>query len=186
MNIHDVHSSDKKIEQTAYDYSFTSLNGNTKINLLDFKGKVILIVNTASKCGLNSQYADLEKIYKDYKDKGLIIIGVPSNDFGGQEPGSHQEIASFCQMNYGVSFIMTQKEKVSGNNAHPFYVWAKKVLAKRLWVFGTAPQWNFHKYLINRQGNLVNYFYPTTSPQSNRFKKAIEKALKERSETAPQ
>lgn len=181
MNINDVISSEKKIEKTAYDFSFISLNGNKKLRLVDFRGKVILIVNTASKCGFTSQYADLEKIYKEYKDKGLVIIGVPSNDFGGQEPATNNEIASFCQLNYGVTFPMTQKEKISGDDKHPFYVWAKNLLA-----FGTAPKWNFHKYLINRQGTLIDYFHSTTSPQSNRFKEAIEKALKENSLTVPE
>ena len=116
MNINNVMSSEKKMEKTAYDFSFISLNGNKKLRLVDFRGKVILIVNTASKCGFTSQYADLEKIYKEYKDKGLVIIGVPSNDFGGQEPGTNNEIASFCQLNYGVTFPMTQKEKISGDN----------------------------------------------------------------------
>jgi glutathione peroxidase len=177
MDVGDAISSKNEIEKTAYDFSFSSLNDNKKLSLGDFKGKVILIVNTASKCGLTSQYADLEKIYKQYKDKGLVIIGVPSNDFGGQEPGNNEEIAAFCQFNYGVTFPVTKKEKVSGEGAHPFYVWAKKTLG-----FITAPKWNFHKYLINRQGKLVGYFYSTTSPQSDRFKTAIEKALAEHNE----
>ncbi|MDP2192971.1 MAG: glutathione peroxidase [Alphaproteobacteria bacterium] len=158
--------------KTAYQFSFNSLNTNKKLNLSDFEGKVILIVNTASKCGFTSQYADLEKLHQAYKHKGLVIIGVPSNDFGGQEPGSNEEITTFCQLNYGVTFPMTQKEKVSGDDAHPFYKWSKETLG-----FGTAPKWNFHKYLINRQGQLIDYFHSTTSPQSDRFKKAIETAL---------
>ena len=174
MNFDDAISSEKKIEKNAYNFSFTSLNENKKLSLGDFKGKVIVIVNTASKCGFTSQYADLEKIYVEYKDKGLVIIGVPSNNFGGQEPGSNEEIATFCQLNYGVTFPMTQKEKISGDNAHPFYIWAKEVLG-----FGTAPKWNFHKYLINREGKIINYFHSTTSTQSDRFKTAIEKALAE-------
>ena len=179
MNIDDAISSEKKIEQTAYNFSFMSLNSKEKLCLEDFKAKVILIVNTASKCGFTSQYADLEKIYKKYKNKGLVIIGVPSNDFGGQEPGNNEEIATFCQLNYGVTFPMTKKEKVSGEEAHPFYRWAKETLG-----FGTAPKWNFHKYLINRKGKLIDYFNSNTSPQSDRFKEAIEKALKENSATA--
>ena len=177
MNVNDDISSEKKIEEIAYNFSFISLNENKKLSLRDFKGKVIVIVNTASKCGFTSQYADLEKIYEEYKDKGLVIIGVPSNNFGGQEPGSNEGIATFCQLNYGVTFPMTQKEKVSGEEAHPFYRWAKKTLG-----FGTAPKWNFHKYLINRKGKLIDYFYSTTSPQSDRFKRAIENALAENNE----
>ncbi|MFO1257522.1 MAG: glutathione peroxidase [Gammaproteobacteria bacterium] len=168
MNTADAISSAKR----AYDFAFLSIDKNKKINLGDFKGKVILVVNTASNCGFTSQYADLEKLYQGYKDKGLIVIGVPSNDFGGQEPGSNKEIANFCQVNYGVTFPITNKESVSGENAHPFYKWAKEVLG-----FGTAPKWNFHKYLINREGDLIDYFHSTTSPQSDRLKKAVETAL---------
>ncbi len=174
MNVNNAISSEKKIEKTAYDFSFTSINENRKLSLVDFKGKVIVIVNTASKCGFTSQYTDLEKIYEEYKGKGLVIIGVPSNDFGGQEPGSNDEIKAFCQLNYMVTFPMAQKEKVSGDNAHPFFIWAKEILG-----FGTGPKWNFHKYLISRQGKLIDYFHSTTSPQSDRFKTAIEKALAE-------
>lgn len=159
-------------EKTAYDFAFTNLDGGGELHLSDFIGKVIVVVNTASKCGFTPQYAGLETLYEAYKDKGLVIIGVPSNDFGSQEPGSNAEVANFCQINYGVSFPMAAKEKVSGNNAHPFYLWAKQVLG-----FGTAPKWNFHKYLINRQGQLIDYFHSTTSPQNKRFKQAISKAL---------
>lgn len=158
----------------AYDFSFHKLTGHTPLPLVSFQGKVVLIVNTASKCGFTPQYAILEKLYEQYKDKGLVVLGVPSNDFASQEPGSAQEIEQFCQLNYGVSFPMTTKEKVSGNNAHPFYLWARKKLG-----FGTGPKWNFHKYLINRKGELINYFYTTTSPDAPRFIKAIEKALAE-------
>lgn len=161
--------------KNAYDFSFHTLVGHKPLPLSTYRGKVLLIVNTASKCGFTSQYAGLEKLYEKYKDRGLIILGVPSNDFGGQEPGSEQEIASFCQINYGVSFPMASKEVVSGKNAHPFYLWARQQLG-----FGTAPKWNFHKYLINRQGQLINYFYTPTTPDSARFIKALEKALDEK------
>lgn len=164
----------KSISSTAYDFSFSPITGKSEIHLSDFKGKVILVVNTASKCGFTKQYAALEKLYETYKDKGLVVIGVPSNDFGKQEPGSNEEIAQFCKLNYGVSFIITTKEVVSGKNAHPFYKWAKKTLG-----FGTAPKWNFHKYLINKKGELIDYFNFFTSPDSSRFIKAIEKALNE-------
>lgn len=159
----------------AYDFSFTTLIGDKPLPLSSFKGKVLLIVNTASKCGFTSQYAGLEKLYQRYKDKGLVIIGVPSNDFGSQEPGNSQEISNFCQINYGVTFPMTAKEIVSGKSAHPFYLWAKKTLG-----FGSAPKWNFHKYLINGQGQLVTYFYSVTSPEAPRLIKAIEQALDEK------
>jgi glutathione peroxidase len=133
---------------------------------------VVLIVNTASQCGFTKQYAGLEKLYETYKNQGLVILGVPSNDFGQQEPGNSEDIAHFCKLNYGVSFPMSRKEIVSGNQAHPFYRWAYKQLG-----FGTAPKWNFHKYLLNRQGKLVTYFYSTTKPDSKKLIKAIEDAL---------
>lgn len=164
----------KDPNQTAYDFSFNHLMEDKPLALSEFKGKVILIVNTASECGFTPQYEGLEKLYETYKDKGFVIIGVPSNDFGGQEPGSNQEIAKFCKINYGVTFPMASKEVVSGDDAHPFYQWARKTLG-----FGTAPKWNFHKYLINRKGELVDYFNSTTSPENDRVKEAIEKALKE-------
>lgn len=157
---------------TSYDFSFKTLSGQEPLALSQYKGKVLLIVNTASQCGFTKQYADLEKLYQTYKDRGLVIIGVPSNDFGGQEPGNNQEIAKFCQVNFGVTFPMTAKEIVSGDKAHPFYLWAKKSLG-----FGTAPKWNFHKYLIDRNGKLVDYFNSTTSPDAPRVHEAIEKLL---------
>ncbi len=159
---------------TAYDFAFTTLMGGEPLLLSAYQGKVLLVVNTASKCGFTPQYEGLEKLYQEYKDKGLVIIGVPSNDFGGQEPGSSEEIASFCRSNYGVTFPMAEKEAVSGDKAHPFYRWAKAQLG-----FGTAPKWNFHKYLIGRDGLLVDYFNSTTSPEADRVKAAIEKALAE-------
>jgi glutathione peroxidase len=162
----------KASEITAYDFSFTTLIDSKPLSLKEFEGKVILIVNTASKCGFTRQYEGLEKLYENYKDKGLVIIGVPSNDFGQQEPGSNQEIQNFCKINYGVTFPMTSKEIVSGHKAHPFYLWAKKQLG-----FGTAPKWNFHKYLINRKGKLIDYFNSTTSPNSETIKNSIEKEL---------
>jgi glutathione peroxidase len=162
------------LNDSAYDYSFTTLVGHKPLPLDHYKGKVLLIVNTASKCGFTPQYALLEELYKRYEDQGLVILGVPSNDFGGQEPGTDHDVAKFCQLNYGVTFPMTAKEVVSGKDAHPFFLWAKKKLG-----FGTAPKWNFHKYLINRNGELIDYYYSTTSPDAPRMTKAIEKALAE-------
>lgn len=165
---------DKMADKTAYDFSFKTLMGDEPLDLKQFTGKVLIIVNTASKCGFTSQYEGLEKLYATYKHRGLVVIGVPSNDFGKQEPGSNQDIAQFCKINYGVTFPVTAKEVVSGEGMHPFYAWAKKILG-----FGTAPKWNFHKYLIDRQGKLVDYFHSTTSPENHRLIKAIEKALGE-------
>lgn len=162
------------LSNSAYDFSFYTLVGHQPLPLSTFKGKVVIVVNTASKCGFTPQYASLEKLYEKYKSRGLIVLGVPSNDFGHQEPGKNEDIAHFCQINYGVTFPMTAKEVVSGKNAHPFYRWAKQQLG-----FGTAPKWNFHKYLINRKGELVNYFYSLTAPDSKRFIQAVEQALDE-------
>ena len=160
---------------SAYDFSFKTLHDEEPLPLSRFKGKVLLVVNTASECGFTPQYAGLEKLYGQYKDRGLVILGVPSNDFGGQEPGSNQEIAHFCQLNYGVSFPMAAKEVVSGGEAHPFYRWAKQELG-----FGTAPKWNFHKYLIDRSGKLVDYFNSTTAPEASSISTALERLLAEK------
>lgn len=162
----------KASEINAYDFSFTTLADGKPLPIKAFQGKVILIVNTASQCGFTPQYELLEKLYEHYKEQGLVIIGVPSNDFGSQEQGSNHGIAYFCKVNYGVTFPMASKEIVSGDKAHPFYVWAKKRLG-----FFTAPKWNFHKYLINHKGELIDYFYSTTSPDNERIKNSIEKAL---------
>lgn len=158
----------------AYDFSFKTLIGQKPLPLSQFRGQVILVVNTASQCGFTKQYEGLEALYTRYKDRGLVVVGVPSNDFGGQEPGTNEEIANFCKLNYGVSFPMAAKESVRGNEAHPFYGWAKHTLG-----FGTAPKWNFHKYLVNRQGTLVDYFNSTTGPENERLVNEIEKLLAE-------
>lgn len=158
---------------SAYTYHFKPLSGTGDLALAQFKGKVILIVNTASKCGFTKQYAGLQTLYDTYRDRGLVVIGVPSNDFGAQEPGSSSEIAHFCQLNYGVTFPMASKEVVSGKAAHPFYVWARQSLGA-----GAAPRWNFHKYLLDRQGRLVGSFSALTDPGSKKLAIAIEDALK--------
>jgi len=157
---------------SIYNFNFVTIDKKTPLPLKEFAGKVILVVNTASQCGFTKQYKDLESLYQTYREQGLVIIGVPSNDFGRQEPADNEEIQKFCEINFGISFYLTQKETVSGKNAHPFYLWARKTLG-----FGSAPKWNFHKYLINRQGELVNYFYSFTNPQSKKIIKAIEALL---------
>lgn len=164
------------LHDTAYDYSFHTLTEHKLLPLESYRGKVLLIVNTASKCGFTPQYAALEHLYQQYKDQGLVVLGVPSNDFGQQEPGDEHEVAQFCHINYGVTFPMTSKEVVSGSNAHPFYRWAKKKLG-----YLAAPKWNFHKYLVNQQGDLVDYFYSTTSPDSPRLIKAVKRVLESKS-----
>lgn len=157
---------------SAYNFNFVAIDKKTLLPLKEFAGKVILVVNTASQCGFTKQYKDLESLYQTYREQGLVVIGVPSNDFGRQEPADNEEIQKFCEINFGISFYLTKKETVSGKNAHPFYLWARKTLG-----FGSAPKWNFHKYLINRQGELVNYFYSFTNPQSKKIIKAIEALL---------
>lgn len=159
-------------QDNAYKFTFDSLMTEEPIQLSNYKGKAIFIVNTASNCGFTGQYEGLENLYNTYKDKGLVVIGVPSNDFAQQEPGTNEEIAKFCKFNYGVSFPMASKYSVVGDQAHPFYKWAKDQLG-----FGTAPKWNFHKYLINTKGELVEYFYSPTDPEADRVIEAIEKAL---------
>jgi glutathione peroxidase len=163
------------LHQSAYDFSFSRLQSDELLRLSDYKGKVLIVVNTASECGFTKQYKELEELYKKYKDLGLVLIGVPSNDFGGQEPGTSEQIASFCQLNFGVTFPLTKKEHVSGKDAHPFYIWAKNNLGAL-----AAPKWNFHKYVIDRKGSLVDYFFSTTSVENSRFIERIEKLLAEK------
>ena len=158
---------------SAYDYSFTTLEGEKDLPLSQFKGNVLLIVNVASKCGFTKQYEGLEALYKKYKDNGLIVLGIPCNDFGKQEPGTLEEIASFCKLNYGVTFPMTSKQIVKGNAAHPFYKWAATTLG-----FGTKPKWNFHKYLIDKNGKLIDYFNSNTPPSAENLIAALESLLK--------
>jgi|GEM_PF-226674 len=158
--------------ENVYNFKFIKLIEQTPFDLAEFKNKVILIVNTASKCGFTKQYEGLEKLHKKYYDRGLIIIGVPSADFGGQEFQFNSEIVSFCKFNYGVNFLMTQKESVIGKNAHPFYKYAKQQLG-----LIASPKWNFHKYLINRQGKIIDYFISSTEPMSDKIIESVEKEL---------
>lgn len=153
-------------------FEFNKIDGKSKISLKDFQGKVILIVNTASLCGFTKQYSKLEQLWQNYKDQGLVVIGVPSNDFGNQEPKSNDEIASFCELNFGVSFPLTEKAKVIGEEAHPFF----KFVKEHLGVIA-GPKWNFYKYLIDKNGRLVDYFASITAPDSERFDKIIKQHL---------
>lgn len=156
---------------SAHDFSFPSIDGG-EIKLADFAGKAVLVVNTASACGLTPQYAGLQKLWQDYKDKGLIVLGVPSNDFGKQEPGSEEEIKEFCATNYDIGFPMTAKQVVIGGDAHPFYQWAVGEAGE-----DAAPKWNFHKYLIDPDGALAGLFSSKTDPQSEEVLAAIDDAL---------
>lgn len=170
-----LESTDKKPEvmntnTSIYDISINNINGKP-IDFSDFKGKKILIVNTASECGFTKQYADLEKLYETYNDK-LVVIGVPCNQFGGQEPGTLAEIQSFCEVNYGVTFLLTEKVDVKGDNQHPLYKWLTN---KELnGVKSSSVKWNFQKYLIDENGNYIDYFYSITKPMSSKITKYVE------------
>ncbi|MCC7268876.1 MAG: glutathione peroxidase [Caulobacteraceae bacterium] len=155
----------------AYDYSFDALTGGP-LPMTTFKDKVVLVVNVASKCGLTPQYDALEKLYSDYKDKGLVVLGVPSNQFAGQEPGTAEEIEAFCRTTYGIDFPMAAKVDVKGDDAHPFYKWAKEEVGEP-----AEPVWNFHKLLVGKDGKLINVFGPRTTPDDPEVVKAIEEAL---------
>ncbi len=157
---------------SIYDFTAKTLDGKD-VSLADFKGKALLIVNTASKCGFTPQYEGLEKLYEDYKDKGLTILGFPCNQFGAQEPGSASEIGAFCMKNYGVSFPMFEKVEVNGDGAHPLYNWLK---AEKPGILGTRNiKWNFTKFLVNREGEVVERFAPLAKPAD--LAKPIEKIL---------
>jgi glutathione peroxidase len=157
---------------SVYDFEAQSINGK-KIELNQFKGKTVVVVNTASKCGLTPQYEGLEELYKKYKDQGLVILGFPCNQFSNQEKGSSEEIKEFCQVNYGVSFQMFEKIEVNGKNAHPLYKYLKKELSGGL--FGSKIKWNFTKFIIDKNGTPVKRFAPTTKPE--KMEKWIKKII---------
>ena len=157
--------------KTLFDFKINSINGD-ELNLSDFKGQTIFLVNVASNCGFTKQYDDLQNLYNIYKDKGLVIVGIPSNQFGGQEPGTDSEIKDFCETNFNITFPMTSKYDVKGNNAHPIYEWAKETFGK-----STVPKWNFHKILINKEGKIVDTFASFTKPTSKKIIKKIEEIL---------
>ncbi|MCG8597994.1 MAG: glutathione peroxidase [Kiloniellales bacterium] len=155
----------------AHAFGFTAIDG-APLPLSRYAGKAVLVVNTASRCGFTGQYRGLQALWRAYRDRGLVVLGVPSNDFGGQEPGAEAEIQAFCGEDFGVDFPLTGKTKVRGPGAHPFYRWARAeagVLA--------APKWNFHKYLIAADGRLAAWFYSWTTPGADRLRRAVEAAL---------
>ena len=155
---------------TAYAFSFPALEKG-EIKLADYAGQPLMIVNTASLCGFTPQYAGLQQLWTEFHDRGLMIIGVPSNDFGGQEPGGASDIAETAQHQYGVTFPITAKTVVKGPNAHPFYKWAADIRPK------DVPRWNFHKYLIGRDGNIAEVFPESVEPTDTRVKTTIARAL---------
>ncbi len=157
--------------KTFFDFKIDSIDGE-ELDLSKFTGKTILLVNVASKCGFTKQYDDLQKLYEDFQDKGLVVIGVPANQFGGQETGTENEIKNFCETNFNITFPMTSKYEVKGDNAHPIYIWAKDTFGKT-----TVPKWNFHKILINKNGKIVDTFASFTGPMSKKIINKIEKIL---------
>ena len=157
---------------TAHDFTFAKLDEPGDIKLSDYAGKAVLVVNVASACGFTSQYRDLEALYEAKAGKGLVILGVPSNDFGGQEPGGAEQIKDFCEVNFAVDFPMTDKQAVTGAQAHPFYQWARQELGS-----AAAPRWNFHKYLVAPDGRLADWFSTSTFPRSDQVVKAVQAVL---------
>jgi glutathione peroxidase len=157
--------------EDAYRFEFTSIDGD-KLPLEAWRGRPVLVVNTASYCGYTPQYSDLEALWRGYRDRGLVVLGVPSNDFGRQEPGAEAEIKQFCATNYAVDFPLAAKCRVIGGEAHPFYRW----IAEELGEAGT-PRWNFHKYLIGPDGQLVGAWSSQVGPTDNRITSEIERLL---------
>ena len=159
------------VHANIYNFSFTSIEGK-KINLKEFKGKPILIVNTASLCGFTYQYSDIEALHKKYKKDGLIVIGIPSNDFGNQELSSNKKVREFCTMNFDVSFLLTEITTIKGETGHPFFKWIQNKAG-----FLAFPKWNFYKYLISKEGALVKWYGSTTRPNSNKITTEINKII---------
>jgi glutathione peroxidase len=155
----------------AYQFEFTSIDGD-KLPLAAWRGRPLLVVNTASFCGYTPQYRDLEALYRQYQARGLVVLGVPSNDFGEQEPGSAAEIKQFCATNYQVDFPLTEKNRVVGGAAHPFYRWVATQLGE-----AGAPRWNFHKYLISPDGQLAGAWPSQVRPTDGAITKEVEAAL---------
>ena len=160
-----------KYDKIFFDFDIKDINEET-FALDKFKNKTVLLVNVASNCGFTKQYAELQELYDKYSEKGLVVLGVPSNQFGGQEPGSNNEIKDFCETNFNITFPMTTKIDVKGENAHPIYLWAKE-------NFGNAavPKWNFHKILINKDGKIEDTYSSFTKPMSKKLINKIEEIL---------
>ncbi|NDH62110.1 MAG: glutathione peroxidase [Alphaproteobacteria bacterium] len=157
---------------SAHDFSFTAIDGKP-LDLKDFAGKAVLVVNVASYCGFTPQYTDLQELHEAYGPKGLVVLGVPSNDFGAQEPRSEAEIAQFCTSMYDVAFPLTSKQKTIGADAHALYRWIVAQAGE-----GAAPKWNFHKYLIGKDGSLLGAWPSRVRPRSSEITEAVEAALR--------
>ena len=160
-----------KYEKFFFDLNIKSINGEA-LNLNQYKGKAVLLVNVASKCGFTKQYSGLQSLYDKYKEKGFVVIGVPSNQFGQQEPGSNNEIKDFCETNFNITFPMTDKVDVKGKNTHELYAWAKENHGN-----STVPKWNFHKILINKQGKVEETYGSFVKPMSKKLITKIESLI---------
>ncbi len=156
----------REIPGSAYDFTFTDIDGN-KFPLSQFKGKPLLIFNSASKCGFTSQYTGIQKIHEDYKKKGLVVIGIPSDNFN-QEPGDEKDIKKFCMVNFNITFNLTKKNNVVGENAHPLFEWLNK-------NYKAKPKWNFYKFVINKEGKLEKHFSSMVSPSSENLTSTLNK-----------
>ena len=178
MAIHSIESAEEPSKQSAHSFNFPSSEGRL-LTMKNFSGKAVLLVNTASRCRFTRQYHGLQAVWERYQDRGLVVLGVPSNDFGNQEPGTETEIKQFCEINFNVDFPITSKVHVKGEGAHPFYLWAAQQLGSI-----AKPRWNFHKYLISPDGRLADWFSTLTSPTSNRILRAIEAQLPKTSGSA--
>ena len=157
--------------QLATNFEFNGIDGDV-ININDYKNKVILVVNVASRCGFTNQYKDLQELWVNYKDKGLVVIGVPTDNFR-QEPGTNEEIKDFCETTFGIDFPITEKTNVIGKKSHPFYTWAKENYGR-----SAIPKWNFHKIIIGKDGKVADTFASITKPSSSKFIKIIDQELK--------
>ena len=164
-------SGNAKYDKIFFDFEIIDINEKT-FALEQFKNKTILLVNVASNCGFTKQYSELQELYDKYSEKGLVVLGVPSNQFGGQEPGSNNEIKDFCETNFNITFPMTAKIDVKGENAHPIYLWAKENHGN-----SAVPKWNFHKILINKDGKIEDTYSSFTKPMSKKLINKIEEIL---------
>ena len=160
-----------KYNKIFFDFKIKDINEET-LSLDKLKNKTVLLVNVASNCGFTKQYSELQELYDKYNEKGLVVLGVPSNQFGGQEPGNNNEIKNFCETNFNITFPMTTKTEVKGENAHPIYLWAKENHGN-----SAIPKWNFHKILINKQGKIEETYSSFTKPMSDKIIKKLEEVL---------
>jgi len=166
-----LNKANAEYDKIFFDFNIKDINEEI-VDLSIYNNKTVLLVNVASNCGFTKQYSDLQNLYDKYKDNNFIVIGVPSNQFGGQEPGSNKEIKEFCETNFNITFPITSKVDVKGDKAHPIYLWAKENFGN-----SAVPKWNFHKILINKQGKIEDTFSSFVKPTSNKLSKKIEEIL---------